>query len=293
MNNDAIQKAFQTGVDQFSQMVTEVAGQLFNQTFSIKSNGSVVKDVNRKAKKANYPCVGIQFQTTGKTISKHLIEIPEEVALKLYASMIGKEPEEEVNTDILEGLQEGANQIFGQLQAAVDGQESQFSVTELSVSRLETGKELDTGAEGRGLDASHQVEAGDNKFELKHFIWISEIDQMDIAENESAVVDVHPAEFENFPEMDGGNGESHSIDMLLDVKLEILVQLGSKIMTIRDILKLGKGSVIELEKAAGEHLDIFVNQCKLAEGEVVVVDDHFGIRISQLLSPQERIKSLG
>jgi len=81
--------------------------------------------------------------------------------------------------------------------------------------------------------------------------------------------------------------------MLLDVDLEVLVELGRKTMLIKDVLKLGKGSVVELDKAAGEPLGIFVNGKKLAEGEVVVVDDHFGIRISQLAGAAERIKSLG
>jgi flagellar motor switch protein FliN/FliY len=81
--------------------------------------------------------------------------------------------------------------------------------------------------------------------------------------------------------------------MLMDVEMEIYVELGKKTMLVKDILKLGKGSVVELEKAAGEPLGIFVNGRKLAEGEVVVVDDHFGIRITQLAGTKERIKSLG
>ena len=81
--------------------------------------------------------------------------------------------------------------------------------------------------------------------------------------------------------------------MLLDVELEVLVELGRKSMKIRDVLKLGKGSLIELNKTAGEPLTIYVNNRKLAEGEVVVIDDNFGIRITKLASPKERIKSLG
>ncbi len=293
MKNDAIQKTFQAGVEQFTQMVAEVNGQLFNRKFAIQSDGSVARDVNRKARKATYPCVAVQFKISGDTGSNHIIEIPDDIALKLYGWMIDAEPGEAVDPATLEGLKEGANQIFGQLQAGVDGQDGQFKLIDLSVTRIENGKDLDTGSEGRGIDASHQIESDDEKFEVKHFIWFSEVDQTDGAIEEEDMVDVHPVEFETFPESSGGNGEHNSIDMLLDVELEILVQLGQKTMSIRDILKLTKGSVIELEKAAGEHLDIFVNRRKLAEGEVVVIDDHFGIRISQLLSPQERIKSLG
>jgi flagellar motor switch protein FliN/FliY len=83
-----------------------------------------------------------------------------------------------------------------------------------------------------------------------------------------------------------------NIEMLLDVDLEITVELDRKTMLVSDLLKLGKGSIIEFPKSAGEPLDILVNGRKFAEGEVVVIDDKFGVRITQLISPKERIKKL-
>ena len=65
----------------------------------------------------------------------------------------------------------------------------------------------------------------------------------------------------------------HKIDMLLEVELDVTIELGRKRMTIQEVLQLGKGSIIELSKLAGEPVDIFVNQKKLAQGEVVVVDE--------------------
>jgi len=103
---------------------------------------------------------------------------------------------------------------------------------------------------------------------------------------------VHPVEFESFTAGEQTGSHPQSLEMLMGVELEIYVELGRKYMLIKDILKLGKGSVIELDKAAGEPLGIFVNGRKFAEGEVVVVDDHFGIRITQLLDQKERIKSI-
>ncbi|MCH7527916.1 MAG: flagellar motor switch protein FliN [Candidatus Marinimicrobia bacterium] len=81
--------------------------------------------------------------------------------------------------------------------------------------------------------------------------------------------------------------------MLLDVELDVTVELGRKIMLVEEILRLGKGSVVELDKLAGEPVDILVNGKKLAEGEVVVVEDHFGVRLTNLINPRERIRSLG
>jgi flagellar motor switch protein FliN/FliY len=82
------------------------------------------------------------------------------------------------------------------------------------------------------------------------------------------------------------------LDLLLDVPLEVEVELGRTRMTIQDLLALGPGSVIELDKVAGEALDILVNDRLVARGEAVVVNDKFGVRITEIVSPQERIQRL-
>jgi flagellar motor switch protein FliN/FliY len=85
---------------------------------------------------------------------------------------------------------------------------------------------------------------------------------------------------------------SRRLDMLLDVPLDLTVELGRSRMTIQDLLGLGPGSVIELDKIAGEPLDILVNQRLIARGEAVVVNDKFGVRITDIVSPTERIARL-
>jgi flagellar motor switch protein FliN len=84
-----------------------------------------------------------------------------------------------------------------------------------------------------------------------------------------------------------------SMDILLDIPLEISAELGRTRMIISDLLQLGQGSVIELNKLAGEPLEILVNQKLVARGEVVVVNEKFGIRLTDIISPLERIKQLG
>jgi len=88
------------------------------------------------------------------------------------------------------------------------------------------------------------------------------------------------------------DSSSRRLDMLLDVPLDVNVELGRTRMTIQDLLQLGPGSVIELDKVAGEALDILVNGRLVARGEAVVVNDKFGIRITDIVSPQERIQRL-
>jgi|GEM_PF-2895028 len=111
--------------------------------------------------------------------------------------------------------------------------------------------------------------------------------------DEGGVVEVSPAEFDELAEPLPRDGKGRKISMLLDVELDVTVELGRKVMVVDEILRLGKGAVIELNKLAGEPVDILVNGKKLAEGEVVVVEDHFGVRLTHLVEPQERIKSLG
>ncbi|MFZ5440324.1 MAG: flagellar motor switch protein FliN [Myxococcota bacterium] len=82
------------------------------------------------------------------------------------------------------------------------------------------------------------------------------------------------------------------LDLLLDVPLDVTVELGRSRMTIQDLLALSPGSVIELDKIAGEPLDIVVNDRLIARGEAVVVNDKFGIRITDIISKAERIARL-
>jgi flagellar motor switch protein FliN/FliY len=83
-----------------------------------------------------------------------------------------------------------------------------------------------------------------------------------------------------------------NLELLLDIPLEITAELGRAKMIINDLLQLGQGSVIELNKLAGEPLEILVNQKLIARGEVVVVNEKFGIRLTDVISPLERIKQL-
>jgi flagellar motor switch protein FliN/FliY len=83
------------------------------------------------------------------------------------------------------------------------------------------------------------------------------------------------------------------IDLLLDVSLQVSVELGRTRMTIAEVLALHAGSVIELDKIAGEPVDILVNGTRIARGEVVVVDDKFGVRVTEVVSPATRLASMG
>lgn len=83
------------------------------------------------------------------------------------------------------------------------------------------------------------------------------------------------------------------LEMILDIPLKVSVELGRTKMLVNDLLQLGQGSVIELSKLAGEPLEVLVNEKLVARGEVVVVNEKFGIRLTDIISPIERIEKLG
>ncbi len=87
--------------------------------------------------------------------------------------------------------------------------------------------------------------------------------------------------------------EVPNLDFILDIPLEVSVELGRARMLINDLLQLGQGSVIELTKMAGEPAEIYVNQKLIARGEVVVINEKLGVRMTDIISPAERVKQLG
>ena len=92
---------------------------------------------------------------------------------------------------------------------------------------------------------------------------------------------------------DGDVKQSPNLDFILDISLEVSVELGRTKIPISDLLQLGQGSVIELAKLTGEPLDILINQKLVARVEVVVINDKFGVRLTDVISPAERVKQLG
>jgi flagellar motor switch protein FliN/FliY len=92
---------------------------------------------------------------------------------------------------------------------------------------------------------------------------------------------------------EGNPKELPNLDFILDLPLEVSVELGRARMLISELLQLGQGSVIELNKLAGDPVEVFVNQKLIARGEVVVVNEKFGVKMIEILSPAERVKQLG
>jgi flagellar motor switch protein FliN/FliY len=107
----------------------------------------------------------------------------------------------------------------------------------------------------------------------------------------AAPPNVQPVQFAN---LQGGGfpAEAGNIGLLMDVFMELTVELGRTRKLIREILGIGEGTIIELDKLAGEPVDILVNHKLIAKGEVVVIDENFGVRVTEIVSPMQRMGDL-
>ena len=108
---------------------------------------------------------------------------------------------------------------------------------------------------------------------------------------QNTVDSVAPAKFTNFAS-DSGAVAGNDINMILDIPVQLTVELGRTRIPIKHILQLAQGSVVELEAMAGEPMDVLVNGYLIAQGEVVVVNDKFGIRLTDIVTPSERLRRL-
>jgi flagellar motor switch protein FliN len=152
-------------------------------------------------------------------------------------------------------------------------------------------------------DEDRIFESAGNVNEVQSLLSRGRADELSITEIDRDSADAHQTrdrlgeslEEPRFRELKKSSDEkerSRELDFVMDIPLEISVEIGRARMLIGDMLKLGQGSVIELNRLSGEPVDIFVNNKLIARGEVVVSGDKFGVRIIDIISPSERVKRL-
>ena len=128
---------------------------------------------------------------------------------------------------------------------------------------------------------------------------VEQANQIDIEENDNdnddknKTVTVQPVQFASFEDLDQVQGpQNQNLNILLDVKLQLTVELGKTELPIKKVLELTKGSIVTLNKAAGEPVELYANGKLIAYGEVVVIEDNFGLRITHITDPAKRLNSL-
>jgi flagellar motor switch protein FliN/FliY len=230
------------------------------------------------------PMVAMQFGLSSAPHSEHLVLISPEFAIQLAAQNLDADvPEltDEVLANvtgafqsIIQGLCEGISHVTGDV----------VSMTTFALQRSVV--ELPAGLQGTPELVRVQVHltVGDASGTL---IWV--LDEESAKQIPKTVV---------FHEVAGQSSDStdsritSELDVILDIPLEVSVELGRMTMVVKDVIDLGTGSIVEVDKAAGDPVDVLVNGKLVARGEVVVIEDNFGVRITEILSPKERVTKL-
>jgi flagellar motor switch protein FliN/FliY len=199
------------------------------------------------------------------------------------------------------GGEEKADQAGQQEQAGTEAASGQ------SMSQDELDKLMAGDSESGGTDESQD---GDEQPEQQDIDWSDAFKEAAQGGDAAAAKAVQEGAVEEQPQEDNtqvntpefgelteepsdSDGTRPELDFLLEIPLDISVELGRRSMRIKDLLQLSQGSVVELNKMAGEPADIYVNKKLMAKGEVVVVNEKFGIKLTEIISPAERVKSLG
>ena len=159
----------------------------------------------------------------------------------------------------------------------------------LKEQNTEEAKAVDGGEE----KISDEIKAAEEQEEQKKDEGVKTAEDTKAAGDSEAKakVEAKAAQFSNVQDA-GKSTELKSIDFILDLPLQVTVELGRTKMLINDLLRLGQGSVVELSKLAGEPMEVLVNQKLVARGEVVVVNEKFGVRLTDVISPLERVEQL-
>jgi len=122
--------------------------------------------------------------------------------------------------------------------------------------------------------------------------WAAAMAEQAVADSAAAAEPQKAQIFQNLAPSDGGGSAANNLDLILDIPVQLTVELGRTKIAIRNLLQLAQGSVVELDGLAGEPMDVLVNGCLIAQGEVVVVNDKFGIRLTDIISPAERLRRI-
>lgn len=144
---------------------------------------------------------------------------------------------------------------------------------------------------GEALAEQAEAEGKQDKNDVEDDPWAAALNEQADAED-SKTEEVDLAGLETLRSQDSSGREKVDLDVLLDIPVTLQLEIGRAKVSIRNLLSYTQGSIVEMDRLAGEPLDLLVNGTLIAHGEVVVVNDKFGVRLTDVISPQERIKKL-
>jgi flagellar motor switch protein FliN/FliY len=246
-----------------------------------------LKDSSNEISNLIPPYAQIEVEVSGDASGKMIFLIPAKSATALGDLMLAGEGEEkeEMNDDDLDAIKEIVSNILGSFSTALSAQADALN---LSFSVLSA-----TFKDSGDWDSNSFKAVFDFNINDKDYDWIVLFDN-DLynklntsSENKTPVANKEEAQH-----LDIDNEEIKNLKLLLDVKLNIRVRIGTKKMLLKDVINMDIGSIVELNQLANEPLDILVDDKKIAEGEVVIVDGNFGVQITSIGTKKERMQTL-
>jgi len=228
--------------------------------------------------KAPYAKVVISVKPKGEI----LFLVPAEVATALGDLMLAGDgtPKSEMNEDDLDAIKEIISNIFGAFKTTLEAQENMpnldFEITKVFF----VEKEEDVSEYAYGINLECKI---NDIVKVCQIIFDDKVMDLLTPKSKEEIKEVSTKEIKS---------EIRNLDMLLDIKLQLRVRIGSKTMLLKDVINMDIGSIVELNQLAKEPLDILIEDKKIGEGEVVIVDGNFGIQITSIGSKEERLKTL-
>jgi len=235
------------------------------------------------------PRADIVIDISGDASGKIRFLIPPESATALGDMMLAGEGEEksEMDDEDLDAIKEIVSNIMGSLSTGLSSEQNLPNLN-FSVSKAD----FLTSANSEWNECAYKVVL-DFEINSKNYEWIILFDKeiyQKLSGNSSSEVTTSPSSAGANIDMD--NEELKNLKLLLDVKLNLRVRIGSKKMLLKDVLSMDIGSIVELNQLANEPLEVLIDDKKIAEGEVVIVDGNFGIQITSIGSKKERMNAL-
>lgn len=296
ISNDVINK-LSSNQNQIWQTVSLTVSESCGQALNFASPLTVSTRTADLYAELGSPMMVIQFAFAGLPENSQVVLIPQDTAIELASLVQGEnlsDIDENAMSDVrptLEGIVQGICLAVGNVRndtIVASGLSIRFQIFSFPVNLQKSLEVVRTqvGLSGEGLNGTC-IWLMDS--ETAHHICGMTM-QEDGDEIPFPQVEVPATGLVSKP---SANEDGHGLDLLMDIPLEISVELGRVKMLVKDVVDLGTGSIVEIEKAAGEPVDVLVNGRLVARGEVVVIEDNFGVRITEIVSPQERLARLG
>lgn len=295
--------------DRMAATQTDMLAAFLGDQVEVRRKGQSSESADAVAGRLEGKTVVCTMTYEGKISGKTLLLFSEKVACRIGGTMVGEPEAEEFGEMVMDAFKEVCNTIGGNLNSVLSSDAGgTIALSETTVELVECTADYIAGALGKeggyGTLLYTLTIGSKDPVECRQIVSSTLLNTLDAlnappkqaggpSPSAPSAPKAAPVHFEPLTQEGSLTAAPANLDLIMDIGLEIRVELGRTNMKIRDVLNLGSGSVVELDKLAGEPVDLLVNDVIFAKGEVVVIDENFGVRITEILTLQERIKTLG